>query len=679
MNIMKSSYATIKSSDFERVKQIYNERNASKRAMQSDYDRGLRMWKIYMAFPGDQWSNEKLALLTADRRYAYQYNIVRPKIDTMAGALLTDMPDPDWTPVEGQPTTGTEAIKDTYYTDKEVCNWRHSLIQALQGALIHNSWLEMIEDTKHHPLGNIGLVCQRPGSFVPSSYWKTNSDRDLQKGWKSRYFTPEQMAFKYEKSSDAIKAAISDLRLHGSEELPSMEQAAEDRRNFAGKVGNEYEVIEEMWLETIKTERLFGRKVGELVTIPFPVSIKEPGPKFDEFVMINEIELETISPHPFQDIICHKTAIAPSLDPSLILYDKKTRVQVRGLPMYHLTTRRHEGRDMGLVETIMDLQTTFNERMSLDNEILNKVNGGMTIWNSELTRDPKVRDRIKKNHNRPGHNEFLNIDDVKQVSHKVEPPNYPSHLMSQIELIYNQLLPVISGVSDAWSAESSPGQSGILFEREVQMNKIGTLLQDEQVKQLINNIGEGYLYQWPITYGDSEREIKGKGKNEKTILNQKMEDGSIRNAVAYTPRMRVIVNEKINTPTKNSATRQMITEFRSTIDPQVSPITYQNSNKMFFETLDSITDEKKEEYLADIELEKMAAKTGILAQTASNTATASGAVLQDKQAQMQLKSMGTPPPQSPPAEQVTAPTEQVNQIPQEEEEESILMASNTEI
>ena len=679
MNIMKSSYAVIKSSDYERVKTIYNERNASKRAMQDDYDRGFNMWKIYMGFYGEQWPETKLALLTADKRYPYQFNIVRPKIDTMAGVLITDLPDPDWVPVEGQPTTGTEAIKDTFYTDKETTNWRPNLIQLIQAALVHDGWIEMIEDTKHHPLGNIGLVYQRSGSFVPSSYWKSNSDRDLQKGWKSRYFNAEQLAFKYEKSSSAIKAAIEDIRLHGSEELPSMEQAARDRRNFSGNVGNEHEVIEEMWLETVKTERLYGRKAGELITIPFPVTIKEAGPEFEQFVAINEIEIDTIKPMPYQDIVCHKTAIAPSLDPTIILYDKKTRVQVKGLPMYHLTTRRHEGRNMGLVETVKDLQTVFNERMSLDNEILAKVNGGMTIWNSELTKDPKVKKRINQNHNRPGHNEHLPIDDVKQVSHKVEPPTYPSHLMSQIDLLHKELLPVIIGVSDAWSAESRSGQSGILFEREIQMNKIGTLLQDEGVKQLMNNIGEGYLYQWPITYGDSEREIKSKDGKNKVVLNQKMEDGSIKNSVAHTPRTRVVVTEKTNTPTKNSATRQMVTEFRATINPEMSPITYQNSNKMFFKTLESLPDEEKEEYLADIELEKASAKTQVVAAIANNTAATSAAVVQDKQAQGAIGQMGGAPPQGQPQEQVTSPEEQINQAPPEEEEESILTASNTEI
>ena len=108
---MKVSYGKIKSSNYERVQDIYNQREQSKRALQLDYDRGLKAWQVYMGFYGEQWPVVKFAMMNAAKRYAYQFNIVRPKVDTMAGAIITDLPDPDWTPVEGEPTSGTEAIK----------------------------------------------------------------------------------------------------------------------------------------------------------------------------------------------------------------------------------------------------------------------------------------------------------------------------------------------------------------------------------------------------------------------------------------------------------------------------------------------------------------------------------------------------------------------------------------
>lgn len=667
-NIIKSSYAIIKSSNYERVKQIYNEREQSKRALQLDFDRGLKAWQAYMGFYGEQWPNVQLMQLHAEKRYAYQFNIIRPKVDTMAGAIITDLPDPDWTPVEGQPTTGTDAIKETFYSDKELTNWRVHLIELIQAGLIHNGWIEMVETTKYHPLGNIGLNFLRDGSGVPSAYWKSNDDRKLEKFWKSRYFNPEKLKFKYEKSSAAIEAAIQDLKLHGMDELD--ENAAEERRNFEGRVGSEYEVIEELWLEHVKTERLVGRKENETVTIPFPITIKDKGEEFEKFVQLNQIDISSVNPYPYTDIISHKTAVCPSLDPTIMLYDKKTRVQVKGLPVYHFTTRRHEGKDMGMCETIMDMQAIFNKRITLENELVEKTNGGMKIWNKAIFRNPKEKTEIKDYANKPGHNMFANIDDVQKVYEEIQPNAYPSQVMSQIELIYNQLLPLVSGVSDAWSAEGASNDSGILYERKVQMNKIGTLLMDEGVKHLINNIGEGYMYQWPITYGGMEREITTKGGKGKVVLNEKLQEGFVRNSVEHLPRHKVIVTEKVDSPTRQQSTREMMMELMKQINPETNPISFQNALRTVFETL-NISDDEKEKFMADLELELAAARTQMTAQIASNTAATSAGVMQDKQAQMQLQKMGAGPPQAP-QQQITAPEEQVSQVEPEQEEETML-------
>ena len=142
----------------------------------------------------------------------------------------------------------------------------------------------------------------------------------------------------------------------GTEELGT--NASDQRNEFEGKVGDEYEVIECLWLEIIKTERLMGRKMGALRTIPFPVT--EDRELLQKFARENDIDWETVTPEPYEDIVSHKTAICPSLDPTLILHDKKTRVQVKGLPIFHFTTKRHDGKDKGLAESIIDIQQTIN-------------------------------------------------------------------------------------------------------------------------------------------------------------------------------------------------------------------------------------------------------------------------------------------------------------------------------
>ena len=93
------------------------------------------------------------------------------------------------------------------------------------------------------------------------------------------------------------------------------------------------------------------------------------------------------------------------------------------------------------------------------------------------------------------------------------------------------------------------------------MNKIATLVYDEAVKQLMNNIGEAYFLQWQITYGDVERTINLMGGKESVTLNEQLDtEGSVRNYVPYTPRCQVIVKENPNSPTKRTLDRQLASE-----------------------------------------------------------------------------------------------------------------------
>ena len=664
--IMKGDYRTVKSSDHEKVSQIYNARQKAVRAQEEDYKRGLKAWKYYFALPGDQWSEEDRAVMADERRYPFQFDILSPKINTMAGALIMDMPDTDWIPYEGWKTTGTEAIKSTYYSDKEVTNWDFALIHLIKAGLVHSGWVEMVETKKYHPLGNIGLEYVR--RFIPSPYWKSNNDRDLKEGYKQCYFTPDALAFKYKAKSDLIRNAIANQK-GGTEELST--NASDQRNNFEGKVGDEYEVIETLWLEIIKTERLVGRKRDALLTIPFPVSDDQE--LLQKFARENDIEWDTVNPEPYDDIVSHKTAICPSLDPNMILHDKKTRVQVRGLPIFHFTTIRHDGKDKGLAESIIDIQQTINKRVSLETNLIEKANGGSDIYNENLFTDEKKRRDFVQNKNKTGRTFFADLDGVKNISEQVGSAQFPSQPMTQIELMFDKLLPVVSQVSDAWSAQSSSGEAGILFERKVQMNKIGTLVLDKSLRQLLNNLGEAYFYQWQITYGDHQREVATKGGKETTVLNEQLEDGSIRNDVKYTPRCKVIVSENVRSATRQIRDRTMSTELLKNLNPETNPLTYQNTIGIFINSLDYKEDEM-EVMKADVQLEKMAAKTNIVARIAQNTAAVSGAALQDKQAQGALEQMGAQQPKAQPAEQVTAPEEQIRQVENEpaREEEPIL-------
>ena len=196
------------------------------------------------------------------------------------------------------------------------------------------------------------------------------------------------------------------------------------------------------------------------------------------------------------------------------------------------------------------------------------------------------------------------------------------------------------------------------------MNKIATLVYDEAVKQLMNNIGEAYFYQWQITYGDVEREINIKGGRERLTLNEQIdENGTVRNAVQYTPRCQIIVKENPNSPTKRTLDRQLANEALTSINPEINPLMYQDFMKIYIGSIEH-DDETKMQFEADMELEAMQARTSLISRIAQNTAAMSGAALQDMQAKMALASQGQQQPQGAQIEeQVTTPEEQVQQIP----------------
>ena len=661
---MMGDYRIVSSSSEDKVRKIYREREDARRVMRDSFYRGLESWRYYFAKQGDQWPEKELAMLREEDRVPYQYNILTPKIKTMAGAIIMDLPDIDWIPLEGERTTGTEAIKDSYFADKEITNWEFALIQLVIAGLVHNGWVEMVETKKYHPLGNIGLEYIREGSLIPDPYWKTRNDRDLKCAWKNTYFTAAGLAFKYQKTSDKIREAILRKKLHGKDTPPDrMRYMYDEREVFKGKVGDEYEVIEYMWIEILKKERLVGRRTGETEFIAFPCT--EDQAYLQKFGETNNIDWTTVNPEPYDDIISHKTAVAPGLDPTLILHDAKTRVQVKGLPIFHFTTDRYKGEDKGLAETIMDTQTNLNKRINRVTDLISKAGGGSRIMNEMLFTNPTQKEEWRKNSNKAGWNHWADLDSVKTPMVEVGASQYPGTIFSQIELLFDQLLPVVSGVSDAWSAQSASQESGILFERKVQMNKIGTLIMDKQVKQLLNNIGEAYMYQWPITYGDMPREISTKGGKGKIVLNERLPDGSIRNGVDYTPRTRAIVTESLKTPTRQMQDRAIAIEMLRSINPQTNPLSYQNYMEMMLNSM-SHREEDMEQYKLDSEIEKATARTALIAQIAQNEAATSAAAVQETQAQAMLAQAGIGQPQGEqPMPQVTQPKEQV-QAPTEE-------------
>lgn len=637
-------------------------------AMAGDISRANRAWEVYLAVNGSQYDEKKRKVFKEEDRKPWQFDFASAKIDTLAGTIIAELPDPDWAPIMGDRTRAIDAIKESYYSDKELFNYSMVLLETIRDGCVHNGWCQIGESRKYHPIGNISLQRVRPGYLIKDPYWLTSDDRDQMRCYKLGWFDAEMLKQVWSAQSDAINVALYELK-SGRRQAPP-DDIIEQQRKREPHVGDEWQVIENHYLEVKKTARLIGLRNGadmlsdRLFWIPFPVS--EDRDYLESFATENDIDWETVREVPYEERI-HKVRTVTDLDPNIVLEDAVSRVQCNGLPFLHFTTTRVDGRDKGVMETIMDLQEMFNERMSHVHELVAKASGGSEIWNEDLFRDPQQKQRFIKNRNKPGHTEFAPLDDVKVAKAEVGHIQVNPAIFQQVSVLYNELLPLVSRVSDTMSAMSGSEDTGVLFERKYQMNRIANILFDKFAKQLINNLGECYFYQWQVTYADAERVITTR-KGDEIVINRVEDRGGVPvmiNSVAHVPRCRVIVSENTSSPTFQMNTRMQIREIIKTI-PENDYLRLNQVLSAYFNALNlSEKDKAMMEMVSEMnnmkaQVQFMTEMSGMKAQMANNEVMIAQAdrMMQQIQGMMAQPAAPTAPDQITGPEQMTQPVRQ---------------------
>ncbi len=570
------------SSNTDDVIMIENEFREALIAHTSDMNLMYEAWDAYTGFDNGVWDKKKLLQTKDQNRVVRSFDIIAPKVDILAGAIVSELPDIDWQPVEGQKTSATEAIKDSWLSDKELTNSEYEMMLTIRDGLVHIGWCQLVESNKYGK-PTIGVQRILPGFFVPSGYWVQESDRHLEIGYKIGYLTPLDMKSKYKAKNGEIEEAIRRMQKRGRDALPS--NAYEQRRRFVGQIADHYKVIEKHYVEHVETTRLIGAKVetepatGELTGlvrwVPFPLTQNRG--VLEHFAAINNIDWETVEETPYSDTIHKVKTVVPDFDRSIMLEDAKSKIQTKGLPFYHFTVSRYNGRNKGIVAAMLDPVRTMNERESMVTELISKANGGARIIDEAIFKGPDDKEDFRANANNPSYNHFADLSQSNRadpVIH-VNSNQYPSQVIDQIKRIQDNVIPVVSRVSDSLSAVSEPGKAGILFEKEIQVNQIGNLLMNKGVKQMLDSIGEGYFFQWQIAYAGIEREITAKG-GKQVMLNERFRDPStgkemIRNAVGYVPRCRALVTESPNSATYQMKYRLIYSEMLKNINAETQP------------------------------------------------------------------------------------------------------------
>lgn len=671
-------------SDVSLVIDVENEFNRDLWAYQKNLDRMYLAWDAYFALDGGGWERSILAELREQNRIARSYDVISPKVDTLTGSIISELPDLAWEPVEGQKTTATEAIEHTYYTDKSLSNGEFELMQVIRDGLIHCGWAQLVE-LPSDKFGKPVIAFKRitPGSFIPSRYWLDGNDKNLKCGHRVGYYTPNQLKNLYKGKYPEIEAAIRQMKTNGGETMPL--NHTDMRRQYVGRVADMYKVIEKHYIKEVQTSRLIGakyeintitgEKTGNVSWVPFPVT--DDRKQLEKFAAINQIDWTTVDEVPYKDIIHKVITVCPDLDRSIILENGNSKIQTRGLPFFHFCVSEKDGQQRGVVGTMLDVQYTINERESLVSELINSANGGADVVDENLFNTPKEKENFRLNKNKPGETIFADFRKAKSTNpiYKVGGAQYPSQVLDQIQRMYEVALPLISRVSDSMSSITESGKSGVLFDKELHTNRIANLIMNYGIKNMMNNFGDAYFYQWQVTYRGIRREVTSRNGKEKTVLNEEIyKNGQrfIRNAVEYVPRCRALVTESQKSSTYQMKYRMIYSDLLSSVNPEANPEHYNFLFTSLLQTLDLPEKDRGrlEELKRHIEIKDqmnfVRQIVDLHAATKNSALQAVNADFQLQQLAMQMQQMGMQGAEQPVVpEQLTDAVQEADDIPDE--------------
>lgn len=595
--------------DITEAQRIITDCDAAIKARSEDFKRACEIWDAYFAVNGQQWTESKRNDLKSQDRHPWQFDVLGPKVETLAGSLVAELPDIDWIPVQGEQTQSLEAVREQYYADKEHFNFYDALLHTIRDGCIHSGWCQLRESKRYASTGGIALERCRPGYIIPDSYWVTDDDRDLECLFKVGYFLPEQIARMYPKHTEEIRRAVAERKKNGiryQDDL-SLEIRDQQQRKFQTETGGQFRVIEKFYLKEYVSERLIGARLdpvsGQMQTIPFPVT--KDRELIQRFKEANGMEWEDVTSWEYRERKQHIRTVT-DLDPNILLEDGETREQVNGLSFYHFTCQRFNGHDKGAAEAILDAQRVINEKESYLLEYMAKAGGGSELWNEDLFRNQEARKEFVKKKNKFGHVQFADLDGVKTPRVEVTPAQVPGAVFQEIQRMYNETLPLISRVSDAMSAIGSSEDTGVLYERKYQMNRIANVMYDKYIKTLMNNIGEGYYYQFQITYGDVKKEVRRRTGGSIMINSREVMNGQqvMVNDVSSLPRSKVVVTESKNNPVYQMRKKAEVADIIRSIPP-TDNLRMQFALNLYFDNM-SMSDEARaqQEMVNQISMQK---------------------------------------------------------------------------
>ncbi len=607
-------------------------------AQKPDLDEGFAAHRRYFPIDYGKWDPENVKIMEEEGRHPLQIDIASPRIDTLAGSIVSDLPDPSWIPVRGQRSQLTEAVALKYFSDKDISNYDDVYMKVFIDGLVHAGDLIVTEAWKDGvPYIRFERVIH--GFLIWDPYWITDDDRDAEVYYRVAHMNPVRLKNKYGETCPELEQAIEEWRRDRSRVSNNVDK--DKQKPELGKVGDELQVIEKHWIEEIHTKRLVGRRTEDNFFMPFP--IKKSREYLQAFAQVNGIDWETVEETPYDDKVEYVSTVVRDL--RLPVQSKvKGKIQVRGLSAHHFTPRRWMNRNMGIMASIADVEDTINKRESHITDIIGKTTGGAELVNEKAFPDEASFKKYMKNKNRNGYIQRAPLDDiVNDVFIKSNPNVNTAVLQNQVDRMLTQYLPLVSRVSESLTSMSDSNEPGILFERKFQTNMIANTALNRNIRQFLNNVWESYFFQYSITYGNIPfLDVPERG-SEKTaiVLNQRV-GSEVFNWVGDTPRCRVVVAENMKSQTYQMRWRSIWAESMDVLSKTVQvtggiTIPYLLlSIKNFFGTIEVKEEDKGAVKIMD-DMTMMIARLKLVAEASTNQTKIGQDTLTNAQIDMQLQ------------------------------------------
>lgn len=622
----------IRSSDYEKVKEIEQINSSWVEADAANRERLFDNLRMYMDIDGGSWSRNDLSELIRLGRHPTSIPIAAQKIRTLAGSIQTEKFDFEYQPLNVEESTLTKGIKHWYYADKEQYNYAYTdnrtLIRGLN--MLGIDEMEIRYDIRR--TGGISFSPRLPGTVIKDPYWWSDDLKDWKRAIKHAWLTAQEQLDHFEISDPALEQRAYMDKMSGETYEPLGE--VDFLESVPHTYGSKLLVIEYRWLEPFKTTRLYG-KVGSK-WIPFPLEIDESeARKWKNFYGIKNAE--DIREYPYEDEVLKFTTICPQGTNALLAREVVHDVQCGFIGFFPFSACREMGVDKGIMDAYKDIQRTFQYRESKKDDILASIGPGQLAVNKQALEAGQI-DELKQNVTKPDY--MMEVDgDPSKVFGKIPMGDVPQGIWQDIAGMID-LFDRVSPVTPSLEGATTKGESGVAFEMRHAVTKLGVLIYYDNWQNYLMWKAEAWYNQARITYKGLHEEIPLSDKPGTIDFNSPLGNGQYLNSVADLPRARVVVTLAQTSPTEQASKRYMYFDMAKMLsaNPEVVIEQFRMVMNKMIQTLE-LTPEERQRYNMIAEIQEQNDIIKLLTERESLLSTMLQSKVGQAQAQMMLQQL----------------------------------------